>query len=139
MKVKRLMHRELVTVPMTATVRDAAVKMKEEKVGSVLVVDENGKLEGIVTDRDIAIAVAAEALNPETACAYDIMTSDPIAIQADIDIDSALRIMNRANVRRLPVCEQGKLVGLLSSADVATEIKDELNQFMGLEEAFVRH
>lgn len=138
MKVKRLMHRELVTVSMTATVRDVAVKMKEQKVGSVLVVDEAGKLEGIVTDRDVAIAVA-EALNPETACAYDIMTSDPIAIQGDIDIDSALRIMNRANVRRLPVCEQGKLVGLLSSADVATEIKDELNQFMGLEEAFVRH
>ncbi len=113
--------------------------MKEHNVGSVLIVDEDGGLEGIVTDRDIALSVATDKIDPNTTCAYDIMTSDPISIDPNIDIDSALRIMNKINVRRLPVCDSGKLVGLVSSADIATEIKDEINQFISLEEAFVKH
>jgi CBS domain-containing protein len=67
------------------------------------------------------------------------MTADPITINSDADVDSALRIMNKANIRRLPVTENGKLVGLLSTADLATEIKDEFTQFIGLEEAFAKH
>jgi predicted transcriptional regulator len=67
------------------------------------------------------------------------MTPDPITVDADADVDSALRIMNRANIRRLPVTENGKLAGILSSADLATEIKQEFSQFMGLEEVLAKH
>ncbi len=139
MKVKKIMNKKLVTAPFSVTIRDVALKMKEQNVGSVLIVDEDGGLEGIVTDRDIALSVATDKIDPNTTCAYDIMTSDPISIDPNIDIDSALRIMNKINVRRLPVCDSGKLVGLVSSADIATEIKDEINQFISLEEAFVKH
>jgi CBS domain-containing protein len=139
MKVNKVMHKKLVTVPTSATIHDAALKMKNEEVGSVLIVDETGKLEGIVTDRDIAIAVGANTLDPKQTCAYDIMTDEPITVSSDADIESALRLMNTGNVRRLPVCKNGKLVGMLSSADVASEIKEEIDHFMGLEGDLSKH
>lgn len=139
MKVNKLMNKELVTIPNSATIHDAAVRMKEMNVGSVLIVDEDGKLEGIVTDRDIALAVAASSKDPHKVCAYDIMTDEPITIQSDADLDFALRTMSTGNVRRLPVCEDGKLVGMLSSADVASEIREEIDQFISLEENIAKH
>jgi CBS domain-containing protein len=139
MLVRQLMRRELVTCSPSATVHDAAAKMKEFNVGSVLIVEEGWKLKGILTDRDIALTVAADSKDPQRTYVYDVMTADPITINSDADVDSALRIMNKANIRRLPVTENGKLVGLLSTADLATEIKDEFTQFIGLEEAFAKH
>lgn len=139
MFVRNLMQKELVTVTPSATIHDAAAKMKEHNVGSVLIVEEGWKLKGILTDRDIALFVAADSKDPRTTYAYDAMTADPITVKSDADIDSALRIMNKANIRRLPVLDDGKLVGLLSSADLAAEIKEELSQFIGLEEAFAKH
>jgi CBS domain-containing protein len=139
MIVRQLMHKELVTVSPSATIHDVAAKMKEFNVGSVLIVEEGWKLKGILTDRDITLTVAADSKDPRTTYAYDVMTADPITINSDADADSALRIMHKANVRRLPVTENGKLVGLLSSADLAAEIKDEFTQFIGLEEAFAKH
>lgn len=139
MTVKQLMNKEVVTVLPSSTLIEVAQKMKEHRIGSVLVVEEGWKLKGIVTDRDVAIAVAADSKDPKTTFAHEIMTADPICISADADFDSALRIMNQATVRRLPVTENGKVVGLLSSADVAREIKDEFQQFIGLEEAFAKH
>lgn len=139
MLVKQLMRKELVTISPLATIHDAASKMKEQNVGSVLVVDEGWKLKGILTDRDIALYAAADSKDPRSVHAYDIMTPDPITVDADADVDSALRIMNRANVRRLPVTENGKLAGILSSADLAAEIKQEFSRFMGLEEVLAKH
>ena len=139
MLVKQLMRKELVTISPLATIHDAASKMKEQNVGSVLVVDEGWKLKGILTDRDIALYAAADSKDPRSVHAYDIMTPDPITVDADADVDSALRIMNRANVRRLPVTQNGKLAGILSSADLATEIKQEFSRFMGLEEVLAKH
>ncbi len=139
MIVRKLMQKELVTCLPSATVHDAAAKMKEYNVGSVLIVEEGWKLKGILTDRDITLSVAADSKDPKSTFVYDVMTADPITVNAEADVDSALRIMNKANIRRLPVIEDGKLVGLLSSADLATEIKEEFGQFIGLEEAFAKH
>jgi len=139
MLVRQRMHKELVTVLPSSFVHEAALKMKEHGIGSVLVVEEGWKLKGILTDRDIAMTVAADARDPKTTFVQDIMTTDPVTVSANADIDSALRIMKRANIRRLPVTEDGKLVGLLSSADVAAEIREEFDQFIGLEEAFAKH
>ncbi len=139
MLVRQRMHKELVTVLPSSFVHEAALKMKEHGIGSVLVVEEGWKLKGILTDRDIAMTVAADARDPKTTFVQDIMTTDPVTVNANADIDSALRIMKRANIRRLPVTEDGKLVGLLSSTDVAAEIREEFDQFIGLEEAFAKH
>ncbi len=139
MIVRQLMQKELITCLPSATVHDAAAKMKEHSVGSVLIVEDGWKLKGILTDRDITLSVAADSKDPWTTFVYDVMTPDPITVNSQADVDSALRIMNKANIRRLPVIEDGKLVGLLSSADLAAEIKEEFTQFIGLEEAFAKH
>jgi CBS domain-containing protein len=128
MKVKKIMNKQVVSLPVEATIHDVAMKMRENGVGSILIMAEGGKLEGILTDRDVAMAAA-----------YDIMMTEPITIQSNADLEAALRVMNTTNVRRLPVCENGKVVGLVSSADIAVEIREEINQFMGLEEAFSKH
>jgi CBS domain-containing protein len=139
MKVRQIMQKELVTILPTTTIHDAALKMKEQKIGSIIVAEEGGILKGIVTDRDIALAVAADNKDPNKEFTSEIMTKDPVWINSDDDVDAALRLMNSRHVRRLPVYENNKLVGFLSTADVATEIKEELNQFIGLEETFAKH
>jgi CBS domain-containing protein len=139
MLARQIMQKDLVTLLPSSTVFDAAVKMKEYHVGSVLIVEEGWKLKGILTDRDIAMAIAADLKDPKTTCVCDVMTVDPITINSNEDIDSALRVMNRANIHRLPVIENGKLVGLLSSGDLAVEMKEEFSQFIGLGETFAKH
>jgi CBS domain-containing protein len=139
MKVSKIMQKELFTILPTTTIHDAAIKMREQRIGSIIVMEEGGKLKGMVTDRDIALAVAADNKDPNKEFASKVMTEDPVWIKSDDDVDAALRIMNSRHVRRLPVCDNDRVVGFLSTADVATEIKEELNQFIGLEETFARH
>lgn len=124
---------------MDSTIHEAAIKMRDYDIGSILIISDEGKLEGILTDRDIALAVAADLMKPRKSRVYEIMMTEPIIIQSDADIETALSTMCEANVRRLPVCENGTVIGLLSSADIASEIKEEINRFMGLEEAFAKH
>jgi len=135
MKVKELMHKEPVTILMTASIYDAALMMKERNVGTVIVVDNGHHLKGIVTDRDIALSVA-DAKNLKKVNVSDIMSKNIKTIRSSDDIATALKIMKEENVRRLPVKDNGKLVGILSSADLAIELKEELGQFMDLEDFF---
>ncbi len=139
MQAKQLMQKDLVTILPSSTLFDAAVKMKEYHVGSVLVVEEGLKLKGILTDRDIAMTIASDSNDPQMIVVSDVMTANPIMINADADIESVLRVMNGAHIRRLPVIDGGRLVGLLSLADLAAEMKDEFDQFIGLEEILAKH
>jgi CBS domain-containing protein len=138
MKVRKIMHKDLVTILPTATIHDAALKMKEQNVDTILIVEEDNRLKGIVTDRDLSLAVAADFKDPKTTYASDIMAKNPFTIDSEADTDFALRVMNEKKIHRLPVCENTKVVGLLSTADLATELKEELDNFFGLEEAFVK-
>lgn len=139
MRVSSVMQRRPVTLPKNATIHSAALKMKKENVGSILIVDEEEKLCGIVTDRDIAIAVAADEKDPDKAFASDIMTQEPITIDSNASMEAALHTMSSGNVKRLPVCRNGRIVGLLSSTDLARELREELNQFIDIDERFTRH
>lgn len=139
MLVRELMHKELAAILPTSTIYEAAVRMKKDKIGSVLIVDEGGGLKGIVTDRDLALAVAADRRDPNSTFISEIMTADPVTIKTDDSIEHALRIMRKENVRRLPVIENGKLSGILSSADIAVELKEEFDNFIELEEVFAKH
>lgn len=136
MKISQLMQKELITCAPSATVHDVAAKMKDYNVGSVLIIEDGGKLKGIVTDRDIALNVAADSKDPQTTHINDVMTANPVTINFDADVESALKLMSKENIRRLPVIQDGIVVGLLSSADVAVEIKEEIDQLIGLEQAF---
>lgn len=139
MLIREIMQKDLVTALQTATLRDVTRKMAEQKIGSVLIVDEKRQLKGILTDRDVALAVAADGKDPRTCCASDIMSEAPLCAEFDTDIESALQRMNSAHTRRLPITEQGNLVGVVSSTDLACALKDQFNQFLGLEETYLRH
>jgi CBS domain-containing protein len=112
------------TVEPNKTVVDAARIMKQEDAG-VVPVTENGRLTGIVTDRDIAIRVVAEGKDPKSTPVREVASTNLVTIDPEQDLDEALRVMAKHQVRRLPVVEEdGRLVGVLAQADVAREGDD---------------
>jgi CBS domain-containing protein len=104
---------------------DAARLMRDQDVGIVPVV-EGEKLIGTVTDRDIATRVVAEGKSPESTTVGEIASRELVTIDPQQDLDEALRLMARHQVRRLPVVEEdGKLVGIVAQADIARSASDE--------------
>ena len=99
---------------------EAAKMMKEADAGMIPVMD-NGNLLGTVTDRDIAIRIVAEGKDPQSTPVREIASTDVVTIEPDRDLDEALRMMAKHQVRRLPVVENGRLVGVIAQADVARE------------------
>lgn len=103
--------------------------MKRENVGAVPVVDsqEDKKLIGIVTDRDIVVKVVAEGTPLTRATVRDAMSSDPSACRLDDDVEKAIALMSERQVRRMPVVDEGgRLHGIIAQADVATRMdRDE--------------
>src|ERR687887_2804064 len=100
---------------------DAARLMRDEDVGLVPIV-EGERLVGTVTDRDIALRVVAEGKTPESTTVGEIASRELVTVDPQQDLDEALRLMARHQVRRLPVVEEdGRLVGVVAQADVAKE------------------
>ena len=118
MKVRELMTTEPVTVEPNATLGEVATLMKQEDCGSIPVV-EAGRLVGIVTDRDIVIRGIAAGSDPRTQRVSAIMSADPVTISPGADLTEAEKVMADRQIRRLPVVENGKLVGIIVTAQVA--------------------
>ena len=108
----------------TDSVMEAARTIKEQDVGSLPVV-EDGRVVGIVTDRDIVVRAVAEEVDPRTATVGDVASGDLVTVEPDEDLDDALKLMAQHRVRRLPVVENGRLVGVVAQADVALEANDK--------------
>jgi CBS domain-containing protein len=108
-----------------APVADASRIMRDEDTGIVPIV-EDGKLIGTITDRDIVVRLIAESRDASSAIVRDIASTDLVTVDPQQDLDEALRLMAQHQVRRLPVVEEdGRLVGILSQADVAREAQDK--------------
>jgi CBS domain-containing protein len=101
-----------------ATAADAAKTLAAEDVGSLPVV-QNGELVGMVTDRDLVTRVLAKDKDPSQVRVAEVASENPIVATPDQPLDEALRRMASEQVRRLPVVENGQLVGILAQADVA--------------------
>ena len=106
------------SIEASASVVDAARLMREEHIGSLPITDAE-QLLGMITDRDITTRVVAEAADPETTSAGDVCSRDVISVEADKDHEEAIELMARHQVRRLPVVENGRLVGIVAQADIA--------------------
>ena len=102
----------------SASVVEAARLMREEHIGS-LPITEDEKLVGMITDRDITTRVVAEAADPTTASVADVYSRDLVSVEPDKDLEEALQLMAHHQVRRLPVVENGRLVGIVTQADIA--------------------
>jgi CBS domain-containing protein/uncharacterized membrane protein YuzA (DUF378 family) len=119
-RVRDAMTPDPKAVQLSAPIAEAAKQMQAQDVGSLPVVDD-GRLVAIVTDRDIAVRVVAAGRDPQKTTVADVATREPETVAPEQDLDEALRLMARRRVRRLPVVEAGRLVGLLAQADVAQE------------------
>ena len=114
----------------SASVVEAARLMKEQHIGS-LPVTEDERLVGMITDRDITTRVVAESAVPETTSVQEVYSRDLISVEPDDDLDEALHLMARHQVRRLPVVENGKLVGMVAQADIALKEKERTGELVG--------
>jgi CBS domain-containing protein len=117
-RVRDAMTEDPRSIGASEPVVDAARLMREQHVGSLPVTD-NEKLVGMITDRDITTRVVAEAADPKMISVGDVYSRDLISVEPDQDLDEALRLMARHQVRRLPVIENGSLVGIVAQADIA--------------------
>jgi CBS domain-containing protein len=122
--IRDLMTTNPTTCPPSATVVEAARVMKQEDVGSVPVV-EGDRIVGVVTDRDIVTRVVAEGRDTDSTTIGDIVSSDVVTVEPDTSIDEALGLMSEHQVRRLPVVEDSRLVGIVAVADVARAADEE--------------
>jgi CBS domain-containing protein len=123
--IREVMTPSPATVEAQSTVVEAARVMKQIDAGVVPVI-ENGRLTGMVTDRDIAIRVVAEGKDPQSTTVGEVASKDLVTVDPQQDLDEALRLMAQHKVRRLPVVEEdGRLVGVVAQADVAREGDDK--------------
>jgi CBS domain-containing protein len=123
-QVRDVMTSNPTTCEPTATLVDAAKVMAREDVGPVPIV-EGGKLVGLVTDRDIIIRAVAEGRDVTGTTVRDVASKDLVTVTADEDLDRALQLMAQHQVRRIPVVEGDRVVGIVSQADVARAADDE--------------
>jgi len=118
MKVRELMTQDPATVDSGATLGEVATLMKQQDCGSIPVV-EDGRLVGIVTDRDIVIRAVAAGKDPKTLRVNEVMSADPVTVGPNESIKDAEKVMADRQIRRLPVVDDGKLVGILVTAQIA--------------------
>ena len=114
----------------SASVVEAARLMREGHIGS-LPVTEDEQLVGMITDRDITTRVVAESAAPETTSVGEVYSRDLISVEPDHDLEEALELMARHQVRRLPVVENGRLVGVVAQADIALKDNERTGQLVG--------
>lgn len=118
-RVENVMTANPRSVEPETDVAEAARILRDENVGSLPVV-RDGRVTGIVTDRDLAIRVLAEGRDPGSTRVADVVSGEPVTVRADQDLDEALRLMAHHQLRRLIVVEDSdRLVGILAQADVA--------------------
>jgi CBS domain-containing protein len=116
-QVRDVMTSEVRSASPSQSLADAAELMKSEDVGSLLVTEQD-RLIGIVTDRDIDVRAVAERRDPREMKVEEVITRDPVIIEPEQDLDEALSLMARNQIRRLPVVEDGRLVGIVAQADL---------------------
>jgi CBS domain-containing protein len=115
-----IMTRNPRTVDAGDSVAEAARQMRDGDFGSVLVLD-NGRVDGIVTDRDIAVRAVAEGRDPEFTQVSEIYSTGVATVEPSQSIEDAVQTMREHDIRRLPVVENGRPVGILSLGDLAVE------------------
>ncbi len=115
--VKDVMITDVVTVEPNVNVRRAVRAMNDFEIGCLIVV-EAGRVVGILTERDVLKRVVDEGRNPDKTPVKEVMSKPPITINPDTDLEAAIELMFKHKIKKLPVVENGKLVGLVTFTDI---------------------
>ena len=118
--VQDMMTPDPITLPETASLLDAAQKMREAGIGDVVVLDD-GAVCGIVTDRDIVVRGIAEGRDPRSTTLAEVCSRELTTLSPDDQVGTAARLMREHAVRRLPVVKRGRPVGILTIGDLAVQ------------------
>ena len=119
--------KETLSCAATLSVAEAASLMREHRTGAIIIVAEDGRLAGIFTERDALFRVIADGHDPRSTPVGEVMTANPTSIAPDQPFDRALSLMYEGRFRRVPVVENGRALGIVSTEDATSE---ELEQFM---------
>ena len=126
MSIDSLLHRPVCTLPPEAPCREAAQLMRDEGVGCV-VVAENQRPLGIVTDRDLVVRVIATGRDPDKTLVRDAMSGEPVFLADERSLDQVLATMRQQRVRRIPIVDsEGRLEGVLALDDLLPLLADQL-------------
>lgn len=126
MIAREICSQKVRTVKPQASVHEAAGRMRDHRVGSLVVIGRKGPVEGMITDRDIVVRCVAEGCDPETTTVAEIMTRGMVAITRDTSLEQALEVMADRKVRRLVVTDdEGELAGVLALDDVLENLEEE--------------
>jgi CBS domain-containing protein len=109
------------TVQEQAPIREAARIMRDADIGDVIVVRSDGSVCGIITDRDLVVRAVAEGADANTAPVADVCMHSVVSISSGDPVDQALPLMREHNIRRLPVIDDSRLVGIVTLGDLAIE------------------
>jgi CBS domain-containing protein len=120
-QIQEIMTKNLHTIGTEVTLLDVAKKMRDERIGDVLVTNADGTLRGIVTDRDIVVRAIAEARPLDRTKVSDICSEDVIKVAPTTSIDETVNVMRKHAVRRIPVVRDGIAIGIVSLGDLARQ------------------
>lgn len=120
-QIRDIMKSNPVCLSMDTTLVDAAKRMRDDGIGDVLVSDENGRLHGIVTDRDIVVRAVALGNDPHGMTIGDICSGQLTTLSPSDDVDAAVALMEKQAVRRIPIVDGDRPVGIVSIGDLAIE------------------
>jgi CBS domain-containing protein len=120
-----------------SSVYEALEQLEDNNLGSLVVLEDNGKLDGIFTERDYARKVILKGRSSRETHVRDIMTEDPIFVTPDTKIDECMKLMTDKHIRHLPVMENGQLTGLISIGDLVKYIMDEKDYIIQNLEHFI--
>jgi CBS domain-containing protein len=122
---REVMHAGVTCVGENQPLTEAAKMMRDLHIGAVPICGTDDRLKGIITDRDITVRCVAEGLDPQSTAAGQLALGPPVWVDAGADIRDALRLMEEHKIRRLPVIDQHRLVGIISEADIVTHLSEQ--------------
>ncbi len=121
MKLREVMTRPVIRIHPEEPVAVAARTMAQYNIGAMPVCGSNGRVCGMITDRDIVTRCLASGRSPSVTCVGDVMTANVTAVEPDMEAGAAAALMGQMQVRRLPVMEKGKLCGMVSLGDLSVK------------------
>lgn len=130
-RAREIMHSGAECIGENDTLAQAARRMRDLHVGAMPICGQDDRLKGILTDRDIVVRCVAEGGDPTSMTARELAQGTPIWVEADADQREVLRLLEEHKIRRLPVIDGHRLIGMISEADVATHLsEDEITEFV---------
>jgi CBS domain-containing protein len=131
MIAKDIMKTRVITVSPSVPITEAALLMRNEDIGALVVVDDERNPIGIITDRDIVVSIIADRGDPEEILVKEVMVKKLgyrklVAVGEDTNIFDILRVLSKNSIRRVPVTRRGRLVGMVSVDDIVVVVATEL-------------